>query len=312
MKYICLETSDHVPHSNKELRWTKHPRVASILLEIPMDRAFPQSARLPSVSNLDELAKTVPEELVALLTSQLVDQPRDRRRGFLCANPTCQSDPTPPKFRCSRCKVASYCSTECQKLAWPAHKASCVSAATRGTRDPKRIKTELEEKAETVLDLLCGLLPHYLMLLHKALQPSAGSAGNAVLVFTLAADLVPHILDFLTNKLAGLFMVDKILMEQGTHTVEVTEQLWFKGAQAVATDGDRWGNEFAEFAGKVARAATQARGVGVVVEVPVDNVSMSGEGNEQEAILLVGVAEPLPAAFEEAAFLDAIKRAGSR
>lgn len=39
--------------------------------------------------------------------------------------------PSPMLKRCSGCGAARYCSRECQKRAWPAHKASCVKGKER-------------------------------------------------------------------------------------------------------------------------------------------------------------------------------------
>jgi hypothetical protein len=40
--------------------------------------------------------------------------------------------------RCSRCRTVGYCSKECQVTHWPAHKASCVKAATCAAHKPER------------------------------------------------------------------------------------------------------------------------------------------------------------------------------
>ena len=44
----------------------------------------------------------------------------------LCAAPECQQ---PGSRRCSRCKQAWYCSPQCQRRAWPAHKSACIALA---------------------------------------------------------------------------------------------------------------------------------------------------------------------------------------
>ena len=38
-------------------------------------------------------------------------------------------------FRCSRCKIAKYCSKECQKAAWKQHKKQCKSDASPTSGD---------------------------------------------------------------------------------------------------------------------------------------------------------------------------------
>lgn len=43
--------------------------------------------------------------------------------------------------RCSRCQKAHYCSTECQKAAWPAHKKECV----RAEKEPKKLNLTWEQ-----------------------------------------------------------------------------------------------------------------------------------------------------------------------
>ena len=37
------------------------------------------------------------------------------------------------KWRCGRCREAYYCSEECQRSAWPAHKEACAVPANRVT-----------------------------------------------------------------------------------------------------------------------------------------------------------------------------------
>lgn len=43
----------------------------------------------------------------------------------ICSAPSCSQ---PAKLRCTGCKDASYCSKPCQKIHWPRHKKTCVSA----------------------------------------------------------------------------------------------------------------------------------------------------------------------------------------
>ena len=44
----------------------------------------------------------------------------------------------PGTKRCSRCKAVWYCSAECQKAAWAAHRTSCKACATDGSKDEDR------------------------------------------------------------------------------------------------------------------------------------------------------------------------------
>lgn len=40
--------------------------------------------------------------------------------------PICASCAAPASSRCARCATVSYCSTECQRAAWPSHRAACA------------------------------------------------------------------------------------------------------------------------------------------------------------------------------------------
>lgn len=52
------------------------------------------------------------------------------------------------KFRCSGCRAAVYCSKECQRRAWPAHRAACAL-----TRASVAATAEPEEGRDPLLDL---------------------------------------------------------------------------------------------------------------------------------------------------------------
>ncbi|KAL9073499.1 MAG: hypothetical protein Q9161_002920 [Pseudevernia consocians] len=48
----------------------------------------------------------------------------------ICSNPTCAK---PGTRKCGRCRIANYCSQDCQKTDWAVHKAPCRAASQSNT-----------------------------------------------------------------------------------------------------------------------------------------------------------------------------------
>ena len=66
-----------------------------------------------------------------------VPHPLDPGRGFPC-NRCGFPVPAPFRKRCSRCRIACYCSRRCQELDWPNHKDDCVAVQyPRSVKEPR-------------------------------------------------------------------------------------------------------------------------------------------------------------------------------
>ena len=67
-------------------------------------------------------------------------QKRTRKGGVArpCANPGCSE---PARFRCARCRHRAYCSAECQREDWPAHRPYCTSRASSPIRSLAHVLT---------------------------------------------------------------------------------------------------------------------------------------------------------------------------
>ena len=59
-----------------------------------------------------------------------------------CSNPLCQITPVKP---CTGCRIAYYCSKECQKADWPKHKDFC-RRPRGGYRKTKRKATKTRKR----------------------------------------------------------------------------------------------------------------------------------------------------------------------
>jgi hypothetical protein len=157
--------------------------------------------------------------------------------------------------------------------------------------------------ARTTLDLLSGLLPHYLYLYQCALDPARAGTGNGALLFEVSdRTLLNEMKEFLEGQLPGLWTADKLLMEQGTSCLEITGQLWFSSARYVGFEELRtkFGKEFGKYAESLAKGAS---GFLVCLSVPVDNKG------ETEHVVVCERAEVLEIAFGEEKYREAIGRA---
>ncbi|RPA82227.1 hypothetical protein BJ508DRAFT_93339 [Ascobolus immersus RN42] len=61
-----------------------------------------------------------------------------------CSKPRAQKS-------CSRCSTVCYCSRDCQKAAWKAHKKACKSTP-KSTFNPTKFKLDSQEEEEEVVD----------------------------------------------------------------------------------------------------------------------------------------------------------------
>lgn len=62
----------------------------------------------------EEYIRSLPDRTTVTMTVDTVPEPR-----------TCIQCGKPATKRCSKCKIAKYCGTECQKAHWSQHKESC-------------------------------------------------------------------------------------------------------------------------------------------------------------------------------------------
>lgn len=93
-----------------------------------------------------------------------------RQEDRVCALPSCRARNVRTKH-CSRCREVRYCSAECQREHWPAHKATChpPTAGTPGATS-EDAKDEADSEATT---LSMGCCPHSAPLVQDTSLPSS-------------------------------------------------------------------------------------------------------------------------------------------
>lgn len=78
-----------------------------------------------------------------------------------CKNPSCKTKPSEEKFKvCSRCKLWYYCSVECQKANWNAHKPHCHSHTQKENQEQwgkltDRFISENGQRLVEYVDIVC-------------------------------------------------------------------------------------------------------------------------------------------------------------
>jgi hypothetical protein len=80
----------------------------------------------PLGTDADEAAPGIYRRATPEAAGAAVDAPAPRVLG-VCSSSVCSKDAT---LRCGICKVAKYCSVECQRRDWKAHKATCAPPRT--------------------------------------------------------------------------------------------------------------------------------------------------------------------------------------
>ena len=108
----------------------------------------------------------------------------------LCAE--CRKPLSGLPLRCSSCKVIYYCSKECQKNAWPAHKDQCKASAAGGAEaagsnpsasaDAQR-NTSTEAASETAAEAEAGGTSMQAALEEVLAESAAGNANRLESLF---------------------------------------------------------------------------------------------------------------------------------
>ena len=107
---LTLEVEANLRHTLRcaqEARTTRGP--VPVVLTSKASKSKADSEEADKAVKADEAVKAEGHEISV-------------RLGPRCSNPECTKDGPRP---CSRCRVASYCTPECQKAHWKAHKPSC-------------------------------------------------------------------------------------------------------------------------------------------------------------------------------------------
>ncbi|VDB90042.1 unnamed protein product [Peniophora sp. CBMAI 1063] len=88
-----------------------------------------EAAHHRSTLDLDAFMKDSMRGLASIRSHNKDAQAKTREKKVTCSNPTCDREESPSGAlrACSQCHAARYCSSECQKADWKAHKKSCLS-----------------------------------------------------------------------------------------------------------------------------------------------------------------------------------------
>ncbi|KDQ50748.1 hypothetical protein JAAARDRAFT_551243 [Jaapia argillacea MUCL 33604] len=160
----------------------------------------------------------------------------------MCSRCNKEKKPDEVKF-CSRCKIARYCSVECQRSDWPLHKPHCGKAS--GSEKHRDIAMKLAERAAANA-VLMDHIDMYSILLFDLLENPANASRYVMHVKceTAPADIMAHLRRMMDGEdrdpsaqvLLSVSEIERVPIEEASPLLQkALEQSKAKGVKAGRT-----------------------------------------------------------------------------